>query len=54
MTRGLQDRRVFPRVGGAGQLYQQLGRLERENASLRDQVDRLQRANQQLQTACAS
>jgi transposase len=29
---------------------QQLGRLEGESATLREQVDRLQRANQQLQT----
>jgi hypothetical protein len=29
-------------------VYQQLGRLEREKAALREQVDRLQRANQQL------
>ncbi len=36
-------------MGGTGRLYQQLGRLERENAALRDQVDRLQHANQQLQ-----
>jgi transposase len=50
MARGLRDRRGYPRVGGAGRLYQQLGRLERENAALRDQVDRLQHANQQLQT----
>jgi hypothetical protein len=32
-----------------GRLYQQLGRLERENAALREQVDRLQRAKR-LQT----
>jgi transposase len=50
MARGLRDRRGYPRVGGTGRLYQQLGRLERENAALRDQVDRLQHANQQLQT----
>jgi transposase len=49
MARGLRDRRGYPRVGGTGRLYQQLGRLERENAALRDQVDRLQHANQQLQ-----
>jgi hypothetical protein len=50
MTRGLRDRRGYPRVGGTGRLYQQLGRLERENAALHAEVDRLQRANQQLQT----
>ena len=50
MARGLRDRRGDPRVGVTGRLYQQLGRLERENAALRDQVDRLQHANQQLQT----
>jgi hypothetical protein len=49
MARGLRDRRGYPRVGGTGRLYQQLGRLERENAALRGQVDRLQHANQQLQ-----
>jgi Transposase IS66 family len=45
----LRDRRGYPRVGGTGRLYQQLGRLERENAALREQVDRRQHANQQLQ-----
>jgi len=50
MARGLRDRGGYPRVGGTGRLYQQLGRLERENAVLREQVDRLQHANQQLQT----
>jgi hypothetical protein len=50
MASGLQDRGGYPRVGGTGRLYQQLGRLERENAALRDQIDRLQHANQQLQT----
>jgi transposase len=50
MTRGLRDRRGCPRVGGTGRLYQHLARLERENATLCDQVDRLQHANQQLQT----
>jgi transposase len=50
MARGLRDRRGYPRVGGTGRLYQQLGRLERENAALHAEVDRLQRANQQLQT----
>ena len=49
MTRGLRDRRGYPRVGGAGRLYQRLGRLERENAVLHAEVERLQRANQQLQ-----
>jgi TolA binding protein trimerisation len=49
MARGLRDRRGYLRVGGTGRLYQQLGRLERENAALRGQVDRLQHANQQLQ-----
>ena len=44
-----RDRRGYPRIGGTGRLYQQLGRLERENAALHDQVDRLQHANQQLQ-----
>ncbi len=46
---GLRDRWGYPRVGGMGRLYQQLGRLERENAALREQVDRLQNANQHLQ-----
>lgn len=50
MARGLRDRRGYPRVGGTGRLYQHLARLERENATLCDQVDRLQHANQQLQT----
>jgi transposase len=50
MASGLRDRRGYPRVGGTGRLYQQLGRLERENAALHAEVDRLQRANQQLQT----
>src|SRR6266508_6568801 len=50
MAGGLRDRRGYPRVGGTGRLYQQLGRLERENAALHAEVDRLQRANQQLQT----
>ena len=50
MARGLGDRRVYPRVGGTGRLSQQLARLECENATLWDQVDRLQHANQQLQT----
>jgi transposase len=49
MASGLRDRRGYPRVGGTGRLHQQLGRLERENATLREQVDRLQHANQQLQ-----
>jgi transposase len=50
MASGVRDRRGSRRVGGTGRLYQQLGRLERENAAFREQVDRLQRVNQQLQT----
>jgi transposase len=49
MASGLRDRRGYPRVGGTGRRYQQLERLERENAALRERVDRLQHANQQLQ-----
>jgi transposase len=49
MAGGLRERRGYPRVGGTGRPYQQLGRLERENAALRAEVDRLQHANQQLQ-----
>jgi transposase len=49
MAKGLRDRRGYPRVGGTGRLYQQLGRLERENAELHEQVEGLQRVNQQLQ-----
>src|SRR5919197_1481395 len=50
MAGGLRELRGYPRVGGTGRLYQQLGRLERENAALHAEVDRLRRANQQLQT----
>ena len=49
MASRLRDRRGSSGVGGAGRLYQRLGRLETENVALREQVDRLQRANQQLQ-----
>jgi transposase len=49
MATRLRDRRDSPGVGGAGRLYQRLGWLERENAALREQVDQLQHANQQLQ-----
>jgi transposase len=49
MASGVRERRGYPRIGGTGRLYQQLGRLERENAALQPEVDRLQRANQQLQ-----
>jgi transposase len=49
MASGVRGRGGYPRVGGTGRLYQQLGRLERENAALRGQVDQLQHANQQLQ-----
>jgi len=49
MARGCGTDGAIRGVGGTGRLYQQLGRLERENAALRDQVDRLQHANQQFQ-----
>jgi cell division septum initiation protein DivIVA len=49
MASGVRERRGYPRIGGTGRLYQQLERLERENAALHAEVDRLQRANQQLQ-----
>lgn len=45
----LRDRRAIRGSAGTGRLYQQLGRLKRENAALHAEVDRLQRANQQLQ-----
>jgi transposase len=49
MTKVLQDRRGYPRVGRTDRLHQRVGKLERDNAVLRGEVERLQRANQQLQ-----
>jgi Transposase IS66 family len=50
MASGVRDRRGSPGVGGAGRQDQRRGRLEREKAALREQVDRLRQVNQQLQT----
>ena len=49
MASRLRDQRGYPGVGGTGRPDQRLGRLERENAALRERVDQLQHANQQLQ-----